>query len=105
MTLANPLSDVTAFQVHGKVANPDMSPSREFITYLRALEGAVQKLVDEINRQTTIITVAELPTASSVPGARYIVSDSNTATFLAVVGGSGATTTPVNSNGTSWRAG
>lgn len=105
MTLAVTLPSITALQAHAKVVNPDMTPSREFITYVRALEDALQKAIDELNRQTTIITFAELPDATTVPGARYIISDSDTAVFLHVVAGGGGTTTPVNSNGSAWRAG
>lgn len=58
--------------------------------------------------RTGRVTVSGLPSASSNPDARYMVSDSNTnhstGVGQAVVGG-GANIVPVYSNGTNWRIG
>lgn len=53
----------------------------------------------------TIVIVAELPLAVTMPGARRFVSDSMSAVFGDVVAGSGLLTVPVYSDGVSWRIG
>lgn len=51
-------------------------------------------------------TVASLPSAVTVgAGARSFVTDSNTTTFLAIVGSGGENAVPVVSNGTNWIVG
>jgi len=51
-------------------------------------------------------TFDSLPDPSIVgAGARYFITDSNTATFLATAAGGGAFAVPVVSNGTDWLVG
>jgi len=52
--------------------------------------------------KTTAMTIAQLPTASTVPGTRAMVSDASNGIFRAVVVGGGATIVPVHSDGTNW---
>lgn len=52
------------------------------------------------------LTVATLPTASApLIGARAIVTDANTTTFMSTVAGSGSNTVPVICDGTNWKIG
>jgi hypothetical protein len=53
----------------------------------------------------TPVTVSNLPNANVGAGSRAFVSDANTTTFAAVVGGSGSNNVPVYSDGTDWRVG
>lgn len=56
--------------------------------------------------KTTPVTVASLPSASTVgAGARAFVSDALTPTFGATVTGGSTTATPVYSDGTNWKVG
>lgn len=56
--------------------------------------------------KTTPTTYSGLPTAASVgAGARAFITDGNTTTFMATVGGSGSNSIPIYSNGTNWLVG
>jgi hypothetical protein len=53
-----------------------------------------------------VYTYTTLPLATSVPiGTEAYISDSNSNTFLKIVGGSGNNVVPVFSNGTNWLIG
>jgi hypothetical protein len=51
---------------------------------------------------TSLLTISQLPAASSVPGTRAMVSDASNGVFRAIVVGGGATIVPVHSDGTNW---
>ena len=53
----------------------------------------------------TVFTVANLPVATSLQGARAFVSDATAATFASVVSGGGANAVPVYCDGAAWRVG
>lgn len=56
--------------------------------------------------KTTATTYSGLPNAGTAgAGARSFITDANTTTFLAIVGGSGSNSVPVVSNGTNWIVG
>ena len=56
--------------------------------------------------KTTAKTYSSLPTAVSAgAGARSFITDANTTTFLATVGGGGSNAVPVVSNGSNWIVG
>jgi len=74
--------------------------------FFNQLNSALTILTNAYITNTTIYTVATLPTASTTnAGTRTFVSDSNTTTFGATVTGGGSNTVPVYSNGTSWKVG
>lgn len=56
--------------------------------------------------KTTATTYSGLPSAGTVgAGARAFITDANTTTFLATVGGGGSNSVPVVSNGSTWIVG
>lgn len=56
--------------------------------------------------KTTATTYSGLPSAASAgAGARSFITDANSTTFLAIVGGGGGYSVPVVSNGTNWIVG
>jgi len=74
--------------------------------FFAQLNSALTILTNSYITNTTIYTVATLPTASTAnAGTRTFVSDSTTTTFGATVTGGGTNTVPVYSNGTSWKVG
>ena len=74
--------------------------------FFNQLNSALTILTDAYITNTSITTVAKLPTASTTnAGTRTFVSDSTTTTFGATVTGGGSNTVPVYSNGTSWKVG
>ena len=74
--------------------------------FFNQLNAALTILTNAYITNTTIYTVATLPTASTAnAGTRTFVSDSTTTTFGATVTGGGSNTVPVYSNGTSWKVG
>jgi len=74
--------------------------------FLNQLNSVLAILTDAYITNTSITTVAKLPTASTTnAGTRTFVSDSTTTTFGATVTGGGTNTVPVYSNGTSWKVG
>jgi len=74
--------------------------------FFNQLNSVLSILTNSYITNTTIYTVATLPTASiSNIGARTFVSDSSTTTFGATVSGGGSNIVPVYSNGTSWNVG
>ena len=74
--------------------------------FFNQLNAVLTVLTNSYITNTTIYTVATLPTAStSNAGTRTFVSDSSTTTFGATVTGGGTNTVPVYSNGTSWKIG
>jgi len=74
--------------------------------FFNQLNSALTILINSYITNTTIYTVATLPTASTTnAGTRTFVSDSTTTTFGATVTGGGTNTVPVYSNGTSWKVG
>jgi len=74
--------------------------------FLNQLNAVLTVLTNAYITNTTIYTVATLPTAStSNAGTRTFVSDSTSTTFGATVTGGGTNTVPVYSNGTSWKIG
>jgi len=74
--------------------------------FFAQLNSVLTILTNSYITNTTIYTVATLPTASTAnAGTRTFVSDSTTTTFGATVTGGGSNTVPVYSNGTSWKVG
>jgi len=74
--------------------------------FFNQLNSVLTVLTDSYITNTSVTTVAKLPTAStSNVGTRTFVSDSTTTTFGATVTGGGTNTVPVYSNGTSWKVG
>jgi len=74
--------------------------------FFNQLNSALTILTNAYITNTTIYTVATLPTAStSNAGTRTFVSDSSVTTFGSTVAGGGTTTVPVYSNGTNWKVG
>jgi len=74
--------------------------------FFNQLNAVLTVLTNAYITNTTIYTVATLPTAStSNAGTRTFVSDSTSTTFGATVTGGGTNTVPVYSNGTSWKIG
>jgi len=74
--------------------------------FFNQLNAALTILTNAYITNTTIYTVATLPTASTTnAGTRTFVSDSTTTTFGATVTGGGSNIVPVYSNGTSWKVG
>jgi len=74
--------------------------------FFTQLNSALTILTNSYITNTTIYTVATLPTASSSnAGTRTFVSDSSVTTFGSTVAGGGTTTVPVYSNGTNWKVG
>lgn len=62
--------------------------------------------VYSVNAKMTPVTVANLPSASTLgAGAKAFVSDANATTFASIVVGGGANNVPVYSDGTNWRIG
>ena len=74
--------------------------------FFNQLDSVLTILTSAYITNTTIYTVATLPTASSSnAGTRTFVSDSSVTTFGSTVAGGGTTTVPVYSNGTNWKVG
>jgi hypothetical protein len=74
--------------------------------FFNQLNSALTILTNSYITNTTIYTVATLPTASTAnSGTRTFVSDSSTTTFGATVSGGGSNIVPVYSNGSSWKVG
>jgi len=74
--------------------------------FFNQLNSVLVILTNSYITNTTIYTVATLPTASSSnAGTRTFVSDSSVTTFGSTVAGGGTTTVPVYSNGTNWKVG
>jgi hypothetical protein len=74
--------------------------------FFNQLNSVLTILTSAYITNTTIYTVATLPTASSSnAGTRTFVSDSSVTTFGSTVAGGGTTTVPVYSNGTNWKVG
>ena len=74
--------------------------------FFNQINSVLSVLNDSYITNTSITTVAKLPTASSAnAGTRTFVSDSTTTTFNATVTGGGTNTVPVFSNGTNWKVG
>ena len=74
--------------------------------FFNQLNSVLTVLTNSYITNTTIYTVATLPTASSSnAGTRTFVSDSSVTTFGSTVAGGGTTTVPVYSNGTNWKVG
>jgi len=88
----------------------DPANQNQMANVLRLFLNQLNSFLTIINNayitNTTVYTVATLPTAStSNLGTRTFVSDSTTTTFGATVTGGGTNTVPVYSNGTSWKVG
>jgi len=76
---------------------------RLFFNQLNAVLGI---LINSYITNTSITTVASLPTASMAnAGTRTFVSDATVTTFGSTVVGGGTNTVPVYSTGTSWKIG
>jgi len=74
--------------------------------FFNQLNSVLVILTDSYITNTSITTVAKLPTASTTnAGVRTFVSDSTTTTFGATVTGGGSNTVPVYCTGTSWKVG
>lgn len=58
-----------------------------------------------VRQSGRVKTVATLPAASGLQGARYTVTDANSTTFLSTVAGGGANIVPVFSDNTNWKIG
>ena len=92
------------------IVKEDRHPTYEFFDFLKRLQATLTSHAAGLTELTPPIaltskTVATLPAAASNTGVRYLVTDSNTATFNAVVAGGGANIVPAFSNGTTWRVG
>jgi len=74
--------------------------------FFNQLNTAMGILINSYITNTSVTTVANLPTASTTyTGVRTFVSDSTTTTFGAAVTGGGSNTVPVYCTGTSWNVG
>jgi len=81
--------------------NQGITSGNPYLTFNTSTNTFTTKIVKTIST-----TVASLPSASSIgAGARAFVTDANTTTFLAIVGGNGGNAVPVVSNGTNWIVG
>lgn len=90
----------------GQFTDANGRPTREFYTFLTQLRALLDTLESAFGESgTTVLTVATLPTAVGVTGARYMVSDANATTFMSTVAAGGANVVPVVSNGTNWKIG
>ena len=97
--------------------NLTLAPIEYDVNYQEKLTNTLRLFFNQLNSvltvltsayitNTTIYTVATLPTASSSnAGTRTFVSDSSVTTFGSTVAGGGTTTVPVYSNGTNWKVG
>ena len=74
--------------------------------FFNQLNGVLGTVIDAYITNTSITTVAKLPTASMAnAGTRTFVSDATVTTFGSTVVGGGTNTVPVYSTGTSWKIG
>jgi len=74
--------------------------------FFNQLNDILTTLVSTYITNTSIVTVAKLPTASMTNvGTRTFVSDATATTFGSTVVGGGTNTVPVYSTGTSWKIG
>jgi len=74
--------------------------------FFNQLNGVLSTLTNAYITNTSITTVASLPTASTTnAGTRTFVSDATVTTFGSTVVGGGTNTVPVYSNGTNWKIG
>jgi hypothetical protein len=74
--------------------------------FFNQLNSVLSILTNSYITNTSVTTVAKLPTASSTyTGVRTFVSDSTTTTFGATVTGGGSNTVPVYCTGTGWKVG
>ena len=74
--------------------------------FFNQLNGVLSTLTNAYITNTSITTVASLPTASTTnAGTRTFVSDATSTTFGSTVVGGGTNTVPVYSNGTNWKIG
>ena len=103
--------------INPAVPNLPLAPIEYDVNYQEKLTNTLRLFFNQLNSvltvltsayitNTTIYTVATLPTASSSnAGTRTFVSDSSVTTFGSTVAGGGTTTVPVYSNGTNWKVG
>jgi len=74
--------------------------------YFNQTNDVLNTLVAAFITNTSITTVAKLPTASMAnAGSRTFVSDATVTTFGTTVVGGGSNTVPIYSTGTSWNIG
>jgi len=74
--------------------------------FFNQLNDVLTTLITSYITNTSITTVAKLPTASMTnAGTRTFVSDATATTFGSTVVGGGTNTVPVYSTGTSWKIG
>ena len=90
----------------GQFTDANGRPTREFYTYLTQLRSLLETLESAFGESgTTVVAVADLPSAVGITGARYMVNNANSTTFNSIVAAGGANIVPVFSNGTTWRIG
>jgi hypothetical protein len=74
--------------------------------FFNQLNSTLVVLTDAYITNTSVTTVAKLPTASTTyTGVRTFVSDATSTTFGSTVAGGGSNTVPVYCTGTSWKVG
>src|ERR1700681_4784609 len=76
----------------------------QFTEFLNQLRTAYQRLAGAVNEQAQSYTFGTLP-ASPVVGQRAVITNSNTATFMANAAAGGGNIVPVFGDGTHWRVG
>lgn len=87
------------------VPNQGDSRRASITTLIQYIEGNFGDVV-AATIQTQPVTFGQLPNPTVAgTGTRAFVTDSNTATFAAVVAGGGANAVPVYSDGADWRVG
>jgi hypothetical protein len=103
--------------INPAVPNLPLAPIEYDANYQEKLTNTLRLFFNQLNSvliiltngyitNTSITTVASLPTASATnAGTRTFVSDSSVTTFGSTVAGGGTTTVPVYSNGTNWKVG
>jgi hypothetical protein len=103
--------------INPAVPNLPLAPIEYDANYQEKLTNTLRLFFNQLNSvltiltsayitNTSITTVASLPTASATnAGTRTFVSYSSVTTFGSTVAGGGTTTVPVYSNGTNWKVG
>jgi hypothetical protein len=89
-----------------RLVDENGNPTKEIYSYFIALRAWAETADSALAEGgTQVTTVGALPSASGIQGVRYIVTDSNSTTFMATVASGGANIVPVFSNGTNWKIG
>lgn len=100
MATANSIFSVVPFPHLDQFQNLAKAP-RLPVDWFNSVDSALDTIQTKLGG--TVYVVATLPTGPK--GMRAFVSDANTATFNAVVGGGAGNNVPVFYDGTTWRVG